>query len=84
MAQSSSDLDIKQLSVAERLDLIVALWDSIPNSLEELPIPEWHREELERRLADADANPNAGIPWEEVRERLRKKLWPANCPAARS
>ncbi|HYJ87678.1 MAG TPA: addiction module protein [Pyrinomonadaceae bacterium] len=72
-AQSSSDLDIKQLSVAERLDLISALWDSIPNSLEELPIPEWHRGELERRLAEADANPDAAIPWDEVRERLRKK-----------
>jgi len=62
MAQSSSDLDIKQLSVAERLDLISALWDSIPNSLEELPVPEWHREELERRLAGADASPDAAIP----------------------
>lgn len=73
MAQSSSDLDIKQLSVAERLDLISVLWDSIPNSIEELPVPEWHREELERRLADADANPDAAIPWEEVRRRLRSK-----------
>jgi putative addiction module component (TIGR02574 family) len=74
MEQSSTDLDIKQLSIAERLDLISVLWDSIPNSLEELRIPEWHREELERRLADADANPDAAIPWEEVRQRLRKKL----------
>jgi putative addiction module component (TIGR02574 family) len=73
MAQSLSDRDIKQLSVAERLDLIGVLWDSIPNSLEELPLPQWHREELERRLADADANPDAAIPWEEVRQRLRKK-----------
>ena len=51
MAQSLSDVAIKQLSVAERLDLISELWDSIPDSLEELPIPDWHREELERRLA---------------------------------
>jgi len=73
MAQSLSDVAIKQLSVPERLDLISELWDSIPDSLEELPIPEWHSEELERRLADADANPSAAIPWEEVRQRLRKK-----------
>lgn len=72
MAQSSSDLDIKQLSVAERLDLISAPLDNIPNSLEALPIPEWQCGELERRLADADANPDTVIPWEEVRERLRK------------
>lgn len=73
MAQSFSDVAIQQLSVAERLELIGALWDSIPDSLEELPIPEWHREELERRLAAADAEPGGAIPWEEVRQRLRKK-----------
>jgi len=73
MAQSLSDVAIKQLSVAERLDLIGELWDSIPDSLEELPIPDWHREGLERRLAAADADPDGAIPWEEVRERLRKK-----------
>jgi putative addiction module component (TIGR02574 family) len=73
MAQSLSDVAIKQLSVAERLDLISELWDSIPDSLEELPIPDWHREELERRLAAADADPGGAIPWEEVRRRLRKK-----------
>ena len=75
MAQALSDVAINQLSIAERLDLISELWDSIPDSLEESPIPDWHREELERRLAVADANPGATIPWEEVRDRLRKKYW---------
>jgi len=72
MAQTLSDVAIKQLSVAERMDLISELWDSIGDSLEELPIPEWHVAELERRLAAADADPNAAIPFEEVRDRLRK------------
>lgn len=73
MAQSQSDAAIEKLSVPERLDMISELWDSIPDSLEELPVPEWHREELERRLTAADADPGAALPWEEVRERLRKK-----------
>jgi putative addiction module component (TIGR02574 family) len=73
MAQSLSDVAIKQLSVAVRLDLISELWDSIPDSPEELRIPEWHRKELERRLAAADADPAGTIPWEQVRQRLRKK-----------
>ncbi len=72
MAQSLSDVAINQLSIAERLDLISVLWDSIPDTLEELPIPDWHREELKRRLAAADADPDGAIPWEEVRRRLRK------------
>jgi putative addiction module component (TIGR02574 family) len=76
MAQSLSDVAIKHLRVAERLDLIGELWDSIPDSPDELPTPEWHREELERRLAAADADPDGAIPWEEVRQRLRKKECP--------
>jgi putative addiction module component (TIGR02574 family) len=71
MAESLSDVAIKQLSVAERLDLISVLWDSIPE--DQVPIPDWHREELERRLAAADRDPDAAIPWEEVRQRPRSK-----------
>jgi putative addiction module component (TIGR02574 family) len=66
MAQSLSDVAINQLSAAERLDLIRVLWDTIPDSLEELPIPDWRREELERRLAAADVDPDGAIPWEEL------------------
>lgn len=73
MAQSLSDVTINQLSIAERLDLIGVLWDSIPDSLEALPTPEMHREELERRLAAADADPGGAVPWEEVMDRLRRK-----------
>ena len=39
---------------------------------DELPIPDWHREELDRRLAEDDADPEAGAPWEEVRSRLER------------
>jgi putative addiction module component (TIGR02574 family) len=66
-------MSFDQLSVAERLDLIAAIWDSIPDTTEALPIPEWHREELERRLADCEAHPEASIPWEEVKARLRRQ-----------
>ena len=67
------ELDIEQLSVAQRLDLIALLWDSIPDSLAAMPVPEWHRLELDRRLAAAEADPQAAIPWEEVKARLWEK-----------
>lgn len=58
------------LSAAERLQLIEEIWDSL-SLPEQLEIPESHREELDRRLAAADANPEAGSSWEEVKARLR-------------
>ena len=61
------------LTVQQRLELIGELWDSIPDSIDALPVPEWHREELERRLAAADADPDAAIPWEDIRRSLGDK-----------
>ena len=61
------------MTVEQRLELIGELWDSIPDSLDDLPVMEWHREELERRLAAAESDPDAAIPWEEVQKRLREK-----------
>lgn len=62
MPAPTPDLNVDQLTVPQRLELIARLWDSIPDSVASLPIPEWHRQKLERRLAAADATPEAGVP----------------------
>jgi putative addiction module component (TIGR02574 family) len=71
MRQTIHDLGIDLMSAEDRLRLISEIWDSL--SIEKMPIPESHREELDRRLASADADPNAGRPWEEVLAELRRK-----------
>jgi putative addiction module component (TIGR02574 family) len=73
MPSPPTEMDIEQLSVPQRLELIARLWDSIPDTAEALPVPEWHRQELERRLATADADPAAAIPWEQVKAQLRER-----------
>ena len=73
MLPSFSELDIEKLSVNEKLELIGILWDSITDTSEALPIPEWHRQELERRLDAADATPELSIPWEQVKTRLQRQ-----------
>ena len=74
LPEAAAELLRTTLTVEQRLELIGELWDSIPDSLDELPVPEWHREELERRLAAADADLDAAIPWEEVKRRLREEF----------
>ena len=71
MTPTIQDLGIDRLTVEHRLHLISEIWDSL--SHESVPIPASHREELDRRLAAADADPTAGRPWEEVRARLREE-----------
>lgn len=36
------------------------------------PVPGWHVEVLRERLAEADEDPDAGVPWSEV----EAELWP--------
>jgi putative addiction module component (TIGR02574 family) len=73
LPEAAAELLRMPLTVKQRLELIGELWDSIPDSPDELPVPEWHREELKRRLAAADSDPDAAIPWEQVQKRLREK-----------
>ena len=73
LPETAAELLKTPLTVQQRLELIGELWDGIPESVDALPIPEWHREELERRLAAADADPDAAIPWENIRQSLRDK-----------
>jgi hypothetical protein len=38
-----------------------------------MPFPEWHKRELDKRLAAYEANPGLMKPWSEVRENILRK-----------
>ena len=66
--------ELLKLPVAERLELVQELWDSIAADCEREPYPltDQQRQDLERRLAEADQDSTAGAPWQEARERIRQ------------
>lgn len=71
LPDAAAELLKMPLSTSQRLDLIGELWDSIPDSVEAFPVPQWHAAELERRLKNADEDPDAAVAWQEVKRRLR-------------
>jgi len=62
------------LSVEGKLDYVQLLWDRIAAKPDEIPVPDWHRQLLDERLAAYKASPHEGRPWQEVREELLRKL----------
>ena len=64
-----------ELPVAERIRLIELIWDSIAAVPEAVPVSEELKAELDRRLAEFEANPGGGSPWEEVREHIVRGKW---------
>ena len=65
--------EIRKLSVAERLELVEDVWDSIVAESEALPVPESHRQELARRRQEHRDHPEDVVAWEEVRAQLRSE-----------
>jgi putative addiction module component (TIGR02574 family) len=65
--------DILALSVSERIRLTQEIWNSIAAVPDSLPLSQGDREELDRRLAAYHADPSAGSPWPEVRDRLTRR-----------
>lgn len=62
------------LSVDEKIDYLQSLWDRLAAGPETIPVLDWHREILNERLKDLEADPGAGASWEDVQERLRQKI----------
>lgn len=67
--------EILALPVRERIRLVELIWDSIAAVPETIPVSDELRAELDRRLAEFEADPESGLPWNEVRERVVQGRW---------
>ncbi len=65
--------DIVELSVAERIQMVEDIWDSIAAVPETVPLSEDQKKELDRRLEAYHQNPDTGSPWSEVKQRIRNR-----------
>ncbi|MGH7656206.1 MAG: addiction module protein [Gemmatimonadaceae bacterium] len=75
MTQPALDLDsLRRLPLAERLQLVEDLWDSIAveTPAPDVPLTPTLIAELDRRLKDLDEGRERTFSWEEVRERIVK------------
>ena len=74
MTKSQLQSEVLQLPVEERLELAEAIWESLEQSASQPSIPEWQRDLLDERIAEGDADPDAGSPWDEVKQRILASL----------
>ena len=77
MPPTLAELGVDKLSFEDRFALAQAMWNNIHDELEaDTDISPEMKAELDRRLALADADPNRGTPWKEVRARVRARYYP--------
>jgi putative addiction module component (TIGR02574 family) len=72
MIDQSLFLKAANLSPADRLELIGALWDTLAHA--DLPVTEEEKALINARLADAECNPEDESPLSDVKMRLQGRL----------
>lgn len=68
------ELPLEQMSVAEKLQAMEALWTDLSRKASDQAVPEWHADvlaERERRLA---AGQEAVLDWDEAKKQLRREI----------
>ena len=65
--------EILSLPVEERIDLVEAIWASISAVPEALPLTNWQKAELDRRVEEMEADPDGGLTMEEVFADIRRR-----------
>lgn len=68
------DLPISDLSLAQKLDLMEALWADLSRDDKNLESPAWHKEILEDRRKAFEAGKISASDWEEAKKRIKKRV----------
>jgi putative addiction module component (TIGR02574 family) len=74
VAATVQSLGIDRLPVAEQLALVQQIWDHIAATGPRPMLTDAQREELRRRVAEDDADPDGLVPWDEVKARALARV----------
>jgi putative addiction module component (TIGR02574 family) len=73
MSTTLESLGIDKLPPDEQLALVRAIWDHIAATGPTPRLSDAQRQDLQRRVAEDDANSDDLIPWEQVKAEARKR-----------
>jgi putative addiction module component (TIGR02574 family) len=62
--------DLLELPVDQRLQLVEAIWDSLIEVPEAVPLSDDVKQELDRRLSAYYEDPSTARPWSEIKAEL--------------
>jgi hypothetical protein len=66
----SAAINLKEMTIEQKLEAIEYIWDDLCRNAEDIPSPEWHREELEKREKELLSGNSELIDWETAKKGL--------------
>ena len=65
---------IKQLSRAEKLQVMEALWEDLSNNDQSIQSPAWHESSLQETEQRVQSGQEKILDWKEAKKELRKRF----------
>jgi len=65
--------ELARLTTAEKILLLEDLWDSIASDESSVPMPDSHRQELDRRLAEYERAPGRLLTLDDLRTKIEAR-----------
>jgi len=66
--------EVETWPIDDRIRLVQDVWERLGDQGYEPELTDEVKAELDRRLAEMERNPGAGVPWEEVKSRVLGRL----------
>jgi hypothetical protein len=68
------ELPLKKLSLAQKLDLMEAIWADLSGDEDKFESPQWHESILKERSDILSKDPEIVLDWDEAKSHIRKNL----------
>jgi putative addiction module component (TIGR02574 family) len=62
--------EVRQLPLAEKLQIMEAIWDDLRAQAEQVPVPAWHKELLDERRKAVEEGREEVLDWDAVKNSL--------------
>jgi hypothetical protein len=68
------ELQIDQLSLEEKLEIMEALWEDLRSHAELMPVPQWHKDVLDRRERMLENGEASFEDWDSAKKRITERF----------
>jgi putative addiction module component (TIGR02574 family) len=62
--------EVRQLPLAEKLQIMEAIWEDLRAHAEQVPVPQWHRDLLDERRKAVEEGRERLLDWDSIKDSL--------------
>ena len=68
------ELQIDQLSLEEKLEIMEALWQDLRRNTDQVPVPQWHKDVLDKREQMIQTSEANFDDWDSAKKRIAERI----------